>query len=98
MLQIVARARFRLVKEILAPVSERLSSCATPMKYIDILNLDRKIREFDDLRIEERYEVAELTGPEEVEKLQVQSWRNIGISLPVYALSLPFSDAPMFQF
>jgi len=72
-----ARARFRLSKEILAPVSERLSSCATPMKYIDILNLDRKIREFDDLRIEERYEVAELTGPEEVEKLQVQSWRNI---------------------
>ena len=43
----VRRWRYRFVKDTIGPVSEELS-LARPIKYSEILDYDRRIREFED--------------------------------------------------
>ena len=45
------RWKYALAKEVLGPVTVRLTSCSIPIKYIDIIELDRKVREFDDTHV-----------------------------------------------
>lgn len=49
----------RFLKECIAPVTDRICADSTPLKYYEILNLDKKIQDFSFGKIEDIYNDAD---------------------------------------
>ena len=72
------RWRARFIKDVLSHITDRVCGNVAPLKYSEIMQLDRRIREFDDQGILSR-PAAFASIPDHIQGCAVSSMKDAGL-------------------